>query len=128
MALDEFKKPKPITGKERYHPLKDIFTRQKKSFKEKIREIAVSEDKWWAYALKGMVGIAFGAILIAWPEESLLFLVVAFGIQALAKGIIGLIHAVSLAAKKDRWVLVLLESGVGLLLGAALVAQPHASI
>lgn len=113
---------------ERYHPLREIFKRDKKSTEEKLRKIDFSKGDWWTYELKGAVSVAFGAVLIAWPEESLFFLVVAFGIQALAKGTIGLVHAVQLAIKRERWFLVLLESSAGLLLGILMISQPHASI
>jgi uncharacterized membrane protein HdeD (DUF308 family) len=120
--------PGSTTGQERYHPLKGILARDKKGMAKKVHEIDTSTDRWLTYILKGLVGIALAAILFAWPEETLLFLVVAFGIQAIAKGIIGLVHTVSLAAAKERWFLVSIESGVGLLLGVALVLQPHASL
>lgn len=116
------------TGQERYHPLREIFKRDKKSLKEKLQEIDSSREDWWTYGLKGTISIAFGAILIAWPEESLFFLVVAFGIQALGKGLVGLVRAIQLAMRRDQWFLVLLESGAGLLLGILIIAQPHASI
>jgi uncharacterized membrane protein HdeD (DUF308 family) len=113
---------------ERYHPLKEIFKRDKSKFSDKVRKIDTSLGNWWAYYLKGAISIAFGVILIAWPEETLLFLVIAFGIQALAKGIAGLAQAISLASQQRRWLLVLVESVVGLALGVALVANPHATL
>lgn len=113
---------------ERYHPLQEILQRDKQSLRDKVRKIDTTLGNWWAYFLKGSISIAFGIILVAWPEETLLFLVIAFGIQALAKGVAGLVQAISLASQQQRWLMVLVESVVGLALGVALVASPHASI
>jgi len=126
--LEENKQGKSPSAGEGYHPLRDIFKRDRKSMTDKMRDIEAFTRDWWDYELKGAVSIVFGAVLIAWPEETLLFLIVAFGIQALVKGAIGLIHAIQLAIRKDRWLLVLAESGVGLTLGTALIVQPGSSI
>jgi uncharacterized membrane protein HdeD (DUF308 family) len=126
--LPEHKKREPTSKGERYNPLREIFKRDKDSLKEKVHKIDASKGDWWTYELKGAASIAFGAVLIAWPEETLLFLIVAFGIQALFKGVVGLVHAIQLAKRGDRWSLVLLESGIGLVLGVALIAQPSSSI
>jgi uncharacterized membrane protein HdeD (DUF308 family) len=128
VTLGAEKEQGSVNSQENYHPLREILRRDKKSVVKEVRKIDTERDRWWAYALKGMASIAFGAVLIIWPEESLLFLIIAFGIQALVKGLIGLVHATSLAVKKERWVLVLCESVVGLLLGIALVVQPHATL
>jgi uncharacterized membrane protein HdeD (DUF308 family) len=128
VTLGAEKEQGSTNSQESYHPLREILKREKKSVIKEVRKIDTERDRWWAYALKGMVSIAFGAVLMIWPEESLLFLIIAFGIQALVKGLIGLVHATSLAVKKERWILVLCESIVGVLLGIALVVQPHATL
>ncbi|MBN2026081.1 MAG: HdeD family acid-resistance protein [Actinobacteria bacterium] len=118
----------PVEKQERYHPLREILQRDRESLRDTVRKIDTTLGNWWEYYLKGAISIAFGIVLAAWPGETLLFLVVVFGIQALVKGVIGLAHAISLAVKKQRWLLLLMESVAGLILGIALVADPHASL
>lgn len=108
--------------------MREILQRDKERLRDRVRKIDTTLGNWWEYYLKGAISITFGIVLIVWHDETLLFLVVVFGIQALAKGIIGLVHAISLAIKKQQWFLVLLESAIGLILGIALVAAPHASL
>jgi len=126
--LEKREEQGPSEKKESYNPLKEILRRDKKSMRDRVHEIDTTLGNWWAYFLKGAISIAFGIVLIAWPEETLLFLVVVFGIQALAKGVAGLAQAISLAVKKQRWLLVIIESAIGLFLGVALVFNPHASL
>lgn len=49
-------------------------------------------------------------------------------IQALLKGTIGLVHAISNARKQEKWGLLLLESIIGLILGVIIISWPEASI
>ncbi len=126
--MEEHKEGESASERGRYNPLREIFKRDKKSLKEKLQGIDATKEDWLTYELKGTVSIVFGIVLIAWPEESLLFLIIAFGIQALAKGAVGLVYAIRLAIARDQWFLVLLESGVGLALGMALITQPSVSL
>jgi uncharacterized membrane protein HdeD (DUF308 family) len=107
---------------------RDHERKKKKSIAYKIRQLDASIDDWRIYHLRGIIGIVFGIILLAWPEESLRFLVLVIAIQALLKGAIGLGHAISLARKDDKWVMVLLEGAVGLLFGVLLFAWPEATL
>lgn len=107
---------------------RDHERKKKKSIVYKIRQLDTSKDDWRIYHLRGIIGIAFGIFLLAWPEGSLRFLVIVIAIQALVKGAIGLGHAISLARKNDKWGLVLLEGAVGLLFGVLLFAWPESTL
>jgi uncharacterized membrane protein HdeD (DUF308 family) len=112
-----------------YEVLKRDHERRKKhSLIYKIQQLDTSKDDWRIYHLRGIIGIAVGIILLAWPEETLRFLIIVMGIQALVKGAIGLIHAISLARKDEKWGLVLLEGVVGLLFGVLLFAWPDVTL
>lgn len=69
----------------------------------------------------------FGIMLLVW-EESLIFLVIVMGIQAIIKGAIGLIQVIINARKNKNWGLLLLESVAGLILGILIISWPEASI
>lgn len=61
----------------------------------------------WALGLSGVASIVFGIIVIVWPGISLFSLVIVFGAYALARGVLGLIAAVSSPIKQGRGWLVL---------------------
>lgn len=127
--MDEHRGQRSPARQERDHALHGSHKKKKKqSFLQKIRQIDPSKGNWWQYHLKGFVSVAFGAILIIWPEESLRFLIIVMGIQALVKGGIGLVHALSLAKKQEKWGLILLEGLAGLILGVIIITRPEASI
>jgi uncharacterized membrane protein HdeD (DUF308 family) len=61
----------------------------------------------WALGINGALLIAFGAVIIIWPNISLFALVLLFGAVSLARGIIGLVTAVGSPIKEGRTWLVL---------------------
>ena len=78
---------------------------------------------WWVPALRGVVGIAFAVLAIAWPGLTLLSLVALFAAYAILAGIASLAGALRHRAGGDlRWDAVIL----GLVsIGAGLVAAYH---
>jgi uncharacterized membrane protein HdeD (DUF308 family) len=129
VILQEHEEQKP-SKKEKFYELvkRDHDRKKKKSIIYKIQQLDTSKDDWRIYHLRGIIGIAFGIFLLAWPEESLRFLVIVIAVQALVKGAIGLGHAISLARKDERWGLVLLEGVVGLFFGVLLFAWPETTL
>ena len=107
---------------------RDHERRKEKSSLYKIKRLETSVDDWWTYHLKGIIGITVGVILLAWPEETLYFLVIVMGIQALVKGAIGLVHAAYMAKRGEKWGLVLLEGAAGVLFGVLLFAWPETTL
>jgi uncharacterized membrane protein HdeD (DUF308 family) len=68
---------------------------------------------WTSILLKGVLGIAFGIILLAWPRDTIGALLVIFGIFALLIGFIFAIAFFVELSRKERW---------GFSLGVALVS------
>ncbi|MEW6554072.1 MAG: DUF308 domain-containing protein [Actinomycetota bacterium] len=68
----------------------------------------------WTYMLlKGILGVAFGIILLVWPRDTIEALLIIFGIFALLVGIIFAIAFFAEVSRKEKW---------GLSLGIALVS------
>ena len=63
----------------------------------------------WAIGLNGALSLAFGVVIIIWPGISLYSLVIVFGAYALARGIVGLVMAISNSDMEGRGWLVALE-------------------
>lgn len=79
----------------------------------------VATPKWWSFLLRGLIAIAFGIILLAWPAATTKVLVVLFGIFVILLGLVIIAGAISEARAKENyfWTLVLgiLSIGIGIL-------------
>ena len=62
---------------------------------------------WWVFLLFGVVAIAFGVASLAWPGQSILALVLAFGILALADGLVSLLSVFRKDIALPGWLLLL---------------------
>ncbi len=56
----------------------------------------------WALGISGVLAIAWGIVIIVWPNISLTALVILFGVFALVRGIFGLAGAISAPSFKGR--------------------------
>lgn len=75
---------------------------------------------WWVLALRGLAGILFGVLTLAWPGLTLLTLIALFAAYALVGGVVSVAGAVRHRRNDDdRWLAMLL----GLVsIGAGVVA------
>ena len=76
------------------------------------------QRSWWIFLLYGLLAIVFGIATLAWPQLSVLALVMAFGVLAVADGVVSLASAVRRDLALPRWLLVLyalVSLGFGLL-------------
>jgi uncharacterized membrane protein HdeD (DUF308 family) len=64
---------------------------------------------WWLIALRGVLGIVFGAIAFAFPGPTMLALVLVFCAYVLVDGVLAIAAAVRAARRHERWGLLLLE-------------------
>jgi uncharacterized membrane protein HdeD (DUF308 family) len=75
---------------------------------------------WWLLALRGLVGLVFGVLFLAWPTASFAGLVLAFGVWALVDGLFALGAALSGRRGGDA----ALEGVVGVAIGVVTFARP----
>jgi len=67
----------------------------------------------WLLGIMGVLSIAWGVVIIVWPNISLFTLVILFGAYALASGVLGLITAISTAGMPGRgWLVVYSLAGI----------------
>ncbi len=76
---------------------------------------AVSRN-WWIVALRGVLAIIFGVLIIAWPAIALQTLVLLFGAYVLVDGIFAIISAFQ-HREHPHWWVTLLEGLVGVIAG-----------
>jgi uncharacterized membrane protein HdeD (DUF308 family) len=74
---------------------------------------------WWALIARGVIAVALGVMVWAWPAITVDALIIVFGIYAFADGIFLLVKAIGgWKARDDRWLLLfegLMGIGIGVI-------------
>ena len=74
-------------------------------------------EKWWMIAVRGVVALGFGLLVLLWPDLDANVLALAFGVFAVADGLVLAGLAVVGRDVLENWWVVLAEGGVGVVLG-----------
>jgi uncharacterized membrane protein HdeD (DUF308 family) len=90
--------------------------------------IARLAQNWWAIAIRGVLGILFGLVALFLPGATMLSLVLIFAAYALMDGVFGIISAVRAAGQHERWLLLLLEGIVDIVVAAIAVLWPGITV
>lgn len=82
---------------------------------------------WWAVVLRGALAVVFGVAAIAWPDITLLALILLFGAYVLVDGVFAIVGAVvgGRSAAGRGWLIV--EGVVSILVGLAAFIWPRAT-
>jgi uncharacterized membrane protein HdeD (DUF308 family) len=77
--------------------------------------------------LRGIVGIIFGIVLLAWPKGTVSVVIWVFGLFAIAAGMMGATMAASTRHERKQWVWSLLGGLASMAIGLAVLVWPQAS-
>ena len=80
---------------------------------------------WWLFALRGVCAILFGALAIAWPQQTVLALVLLFGAFALFDGALAVGVGLAVHRQDDRWWVVAIGGMVGVAIGLFTLLWPN---
>jgi uncharacterized membrane protein HdeD (DUF308 family) len=83
---------------------------------------------WWAVALRGLFGIAFGLIAFLFPGATMLSLVVVFSVYLLFDGVVAIASGVRAARKHERWGLLILEGIVSIAVAILATSWPGLTV
>lgn len=83
---------------------------------------------WIASALKGILALAFGILILINPSESIVLLATYFGIFALVGGLIALGYAFRMRQKGGQATFWFIEASINILIGLIIIFYPHISI
>jgi uncharacterized membrane protein HdeD (DUF308 family) len=89
---------------------------------------AVLADNWWALALRGLFSILFGIVAFALPGAAMLALVLVFGAYSIADGLFNIVLAVRGARAHERWVLLLINGLLGIVIGIVAAIWPGITV
>ncbi len=76
---------------------------------------------WWAILVRGIVAIIFGLVAFFWPGATGVGLVILFGAFAFVDGIFALVAAIRAAEAHNRWVSLLIEGIIGLIIAVVTI-------
>lgn len=79
---------------------------------------------WWAVALRGVIALLFGLVVLVWPGITLAVLVTFFGAFALISGIFALIAAFRSRRRDEPWWVLLLQGLVSVVAGVIALIWP----
>jgi uncharacterized membrane protein HdeD (DUF308 family) len=88
----------------------------------------VLAKNWWAFALRGMLGILFGVIAFTLPGVTMLSLVIVFAAYAILDGVFAIVAALRAARRHERWLLLVFEGLAGIAAGAIAFAWPAITV
>jgi uncharacterized membrane protein HdeD (DUF308 family) len=89
---------------------------------------ALLAENWWAIALRGVLGIAFGLTALLLPGATMLSLVLLFAAYTFVDGIFGLVSAFRAARQHERWGYLTLEAFVNIATAAIAVSWPGLTV
>ena len=89
---------------------------------------ALLAQNWWAFALRGVLGIIFGVIAFLLPGVTMLSLVLVFSSYALVDGVFAIIAAVRAMRQHERWGFLLLEGIVNIIAAAIAFLWPGITV
>jgi uncharacterized membrane protein HdeD (DUF308 family) len=89
---------------------------------------ALLAQNWWAFALRGVLGIIFGLIAFLLPGVTMLSLVLVFSAYALVDGVFAIIAAVRAMRQHERWGFLLLEGIVSIIAAAIAFLWPGITV
>jgi len=85
-------------------------------------------QNWWAFALRGVLGIIFGLIAFFLPGVTMLSLVLVFSAYALVDGVFAILAAGRAMRQHERWGFLLLEGIVNIIAAAIAFLWPGITV
>jgi uncharacterized membrane protein HdeD (DUF308 family) len=83
---------------------------------------------WWTYLVRGILALLFGVICLVSPGITLQILALWVGVFVLLDGLFGLIGTlVNWKGLEEKWLLIL-EAGIGILLGWLIIRMPEVTV
>ncbi len=83
---------------------------------------------WWLVVLRGVLAILFGAIALFAPVAAMLSLALVFAIYLVVDGIVGIAASVRAARREERWMLLLAQGVLNIVVGVLVFLFPVGAV
>ena len=81
-------------------------------------------QNWWAIAMRGMVAVLFGIATFMWPDITLRVFGPLFSGYAMINGVFAMIESFRRDVSRERWLPLLFEGIVSIVVGALIIMWP----
>jgi uncharacterized membrane protein HdeD (DUF308 family) len=83
---------------------------------------------WWLFLIRGLLALAFGIALLAFPLAGLFVIAILFGAYAFVDGVLALVAATRMRHAGGSWGWLLLEGVVGIVAGICAALWPGLAV
>jgi uncharacterized membrane protein HdeD (DUF308 family) len=89
-------------------------------------DLSVSQlaERWWGPLIRGIAAIIFGVLIVAFPEISLMVLIISWGVYAIVDGVFNLASAIRRGRSGESWGWLVFAGLVGIAAGVVAFAMP----
>ena len=88
------------------------------------RLFPIDKKHWWQVAVRGLIALLFGILLLAWPGAGLFIFAIFFGAFAFVDGIFTLVAAVSYKAEARQRAWLFVRGILGIIIGIITLFWP----
>jgi uncharacterized membrane protein HdeD (DUF308 family) len=86
-------------------------------------EVDIVTQSWWSFLIRGIIALAFGIIMIAYPSATAKAFFWIFGIFVLVYGLVDIIRGIYRLFKKEKWGATFAWGVVGFLIGGIILGN-----
>lgn len=86
-------------------------------------DVDVVAVSWWSFLLRGLIALAFGIVMIAYPSATAKAFFWIFGLFVLAYGLVDLIRGVVRLFKKEKWFATFAWGAVSFIIGGIILGH-----
>lgn len=80
--------------------------------------------KWTSVLVRGLIGLAFGTVLLAWPGATVFAAIVVFGAFAIVSGLFGIIGAIGGRHEREHWIWSFIGGVLSIIVGIVALVYP----
>lgn len=88
-----------------------------------IQEVDIVTSSWWSFLIRGIVALAFGIVMIAYPSATAKTFFWIFGLFVLVYGLIDLIRGIVRLFKKEKWFATFAWGAVSFVIGGIILGH-----
>ncbi|MHB8894259.1 MAG: HdeD family acid-resistance protein [Candidatus Geothermincolia bacterium] len=86
-------------------------------------EVDIITSSWWSFLIRGIIALAFGIVMIAYPTATAKTFFWIFGVFVLVYGLIDLIRGIVRLVKKEKWLGTFAWGAVGFVIGGIILGN-----